>query len=236
MTQGLISTEDIVNTRILSEGEDIGRIDDVLFDDVLWKVRFVVLQFDGSSGDRVIIEPYFLDVMDWNRQEKTVPIRMSSAATFNSPRLEETLFQPPENPRPWPFHLNDLGTFGIAGYPAPAEINPGEHFGEAGPRIEAELAGDSLELFHIHRLGDFQHFRVQAFDGCIGNVDGLMIDTQNWKVTEILVDPKTWWNAKPARLKLIDIEKISSGRGEIKIRGRKERIVGAPYIDTQFAL
>jgi uncharacterized protein YrrD len=80
----LRSTSEVTGYVIRATDGDLGHVDDVLFDDVSWAVRYLVV--DTSNwwfGKHVLIAPEWVDGIDW--VSRTVSVNMARAALKSAP-------------------------------------------------------------------------------------------------------------------------------------------------------
>jgi len=83
----LRSTQEVTGYDIHATDGDIGKVKDFIFDDVSWKIHFLIVETGNwFSGKKVIISPRWIKDVKW--QEQTVTINHSKEEVENSPEYD----------------------------------------------------------------------------------------------------------------------------------------------------
>lgn len=160
----------------------LGKIKDLLFDDRLWVVRYLVAD-SGSwlPGRRVLIPPAVVEQPDWD--ERVLPVNLTRNQIKESPGLDE------DRPVSRQHEVEMHAYYGWAPYWAgPAGLHP-----PVVPPQEADLIpeterGDPSLRSCVEVTG----YRVSASDGALGQVEDLIVDDEGWPIRYAVVGTKTW--------------------------------------------
>jgi len=153
--------------QIQARGCDIGTVEDFLFDDRTWRIRFLVVDPEPRLGERPILLPpeSFAPASDDGRRGLT--LRGETAAVDNAPTFEEyrpLFLRPSAAPR-----LLYLGG--------------GEFlWAESVPRAAWRSRTWSGEDPHLRSVREIIGYSIQGSDCRIGRVRDLLVNGQNWKI------------------------------------------------------
>jgi len=85
----MVSDEELVGCKLVSEGRDMGSVVDLIYDDVAWKLRYLLVDTSAwwQSGPRVLISPHWLTAID--PVAKQIRLTVQHAAVRASPRFQD---------------------------------------------------------------------------------------------------------------------------------------------------
>lgn len=209
----------------------IGAIDDFLFDDANWRVRWLVLD-TGSwlPGRRVVLPPAAIKMLDATR--RSVELTVSKQQVEDSPGLDK------EAPVSRQFEDLLFSHYGWqpywAGYGVPAAGGPA-FVPPAGvgvpppaePPPELPEDGDP----HLRSAGEVTGYYIHARDGEIGHVEDFLVDSHDWTIRYVVVDTKNWWPGKKVLVKPDAFHDIEWTDRTIQVELSREKIKGAPEYD-----
>ena len=83
----LHSSEEVFGSKVSARDGEIGRVDDFLFDDKSWNIRWAIINTDGWwSEKRVLISPRWIRKVDW--QGHAIDVDLSREQIKNSPEWD----------------------------------------------------------------------------------------------------------------------------------------------------
>jgi hypothetical protein len=185
----------------------IGSVDDMLFDEARWTVRWLVVD-TGTwlSGRRVLLPPAALGHPEAATQR--FPVKLTRAQVETSPsfdtdrpvsrQVEAGLY----DYYGWsPYWAGDLmpplgylsGGAG-AGFLLPPDGGEAMQMGSAGykPGSGATVPDEPPEDPQLYSIGDTTGHAISASDGDIGHVEDFLVDEDGWRVRYMLVDTRNW--------------------------------------------
>lgn len=232
----LTSLKKIARFRLEATDGLIGRVDDILFCDREWTIRYLVADTGNwLPGKLVLIAPH-----SFGRPEAdshAFPIRLSKKQIENSPSInaDQPVYlqhqQELHRYYGWPEYWPVSGFAGPTEVPEPeAEIEPPDE------RPDRTIHGDP----HLRSFHEVTGYRIHAADGEIGHLEDALVDEAQWIVRYLVVDTRNWLPGRkvillPAFIKNIDWDRhfletdLTSGR----IKDGPEYDPGAP-LDREF--
>jgi sporulation protein YlmC with PRC-barrel domain len=202
---------------------------------------------DGEAGilALVVVDPVAREVTHLNVEPggdvgRLVPVSLVTAATPELITLSCTVAEflaldPAEKVRflPGGVEFGDYGPeqvlswpyYGLAFADGPMGVGPG--VGLAGAALQQEVVSDTLPLGEVGiRRGD----QVQATDGDIGRVQGLVIDSRNHHVTHVLLQEGHLWGRKDVAIPISAVTSVADG---IQLRLSKQDVQDLPPVDIK---
>jgi len=175
---------------------DAGSVHDILFDDITWKIRWLVIDTGGwLSGRRVLIHPSAVSPL--NLESSRLQVNLSRLAISEAPgslldrpvsqQQEKSLYDYYDWDPAWGGSYFGQGTM-------VADLEPVMYFdqdtvrGAAGNGFHLE-AGDP----HLRSLSEVKGYHVHANDGDIGHVQDVLLDDAKWLILYVIIDTKNWW-------------------------------------------
>lgn len=192
----LLLATDLLKMNLHVPDGNVGRVEDLLFEDRTWRVRYLVVD-SGAWLDRrrLLITPEVVTVgaekhltAHLTRDEVQ---RSPDAGTAGLTRADEQRLH--EHYR-WPPYWTEVATgFGLAGSVIPGPVSatppPIQH-----PAAKSEPASAAtMEQSHLRTAQSLRGHRLDAADGAIGEVEDLLINPESWEVRYLVVDTKPWW-------------------------------------------
>jgi uncharacterized protein YrrD len=199
-----------------SDGE-IGSVDEVLFDDEHWAVRFLVANTGGWIHRRkVLIATALLGELD--TEWETLDVRLTRAQIASSPDVDTD--QPVS--RQWetayydhnaiPYYWGGMGLTGGLGVSG-VMWNPGALLASSEgvdrrsqEAVEARARGEESARdrgdTHLRSTKALTGYGVAARDGHLGHVEDFIADVETWRIRYLAVDTHHWWLGKKVLLPL----------------------------------
>jgi hypothetical protein len=212
----------------------IGSIDDVLFDDERWAVRYVVVD-TGTwlPGRRVLISPISITHTAWDEQRLLLSIsreqvRDSPPIDTHKPvsRREELQYLAYYG---YPHYWGQLGMWGAYARPM---VPPPEDMAQYRRLVEEErkraaAKGDT----HLRSTGEVTGYVFRAIDGDLGHVDDLLIDDQSWAVRYLVLDTSNWWFGRHVLVAPSWISAIDWAERTVQVSVSRQTLKSAPPYD-----
>ncbi|MGA2636794.1 PRC-barrel domain-containing protein [Methylocella sp.] len=218
-----------------SDGK-IGTVNDFLFDDQSWKVRWLVVDTGAwLPGRKVLVHASAIGEPDPARQE--LPVKLTKAQVEGGPDLYE--HQPVS--RQMEAHLYDYygwdpswgGAFGFGAMASPLSLPPlvGEGPGPA-PADEGTEADQGENDPHLRSAEDLEGYHIQASDGEIGHLESLVADHVNWDIRYLGVDTSNWWSGRHVLIAPFAVKEIDWADRHIKIDSMRQQVETSPPCDS----
>jgi len=200
------------------EGE-AGRVHDILFDDRVWTVRYLVADTGKwLPGKKVLLSPASLGDADW--KDRRLRVLLDKESIEKSPLLDEDAPVSRQHEQEmttyfgWPVYWTPAGTAGPV-------LDPPADPGRRRP------LGDG----HLRSCQEVVNYKIQARDGSVGHVEDFVVDDDSWVLRYMVVDTRTWLPGKEVLVSPDWIEKIDWFERDVAIDLTVDQIKESPEFD-----
>lgn len=225
-----------------SDGE-IGKVDEFLFDDQQWTIRYMVVDTGGwLSGRRVLISPISIRTANWDHQ--MIDVGLTKYQVEHSPGIhtEQPVSRKKEAELAQYYgyapYWGGAGIWGAGMYPTPllyaypmrpvAAVPP---VVSARPVEQRQISRQEQGDPHLRSTREVIGYAIQARDGEIGTVDDFLVDDETWMLRYLVIDAGSWWSGKKVLVAPEWISTISWERSDVRVNLSRETIKGAPEFD-----
>jgi hypothetical protein len=237
-TMTLRSMNELRGYAIHAIDSEIGAVDQFLFDDEQWTIRYLVVTTGGwLTGRLVLISPIALGTVDW--KARTLDIALTSEQIEHSPDI--TTDQPVSRQKEEEY-------FRYYGYPpywvGPGLWGPGLYPGQlasvtaGGPTVnelatERQFERDAAEPGdpHLRSTQEVTGYAIQARDGAIGHVEDFLLDDDTWAIRYMVVDTRNWWPGKQVLVAPQWITEVSWTQSAVTVDLSRDSIKRSPEYD-----
>lgn len=205
----LWSTKSFRGYHIHATDGNIGKVQDMLFDDREWVFRHAVVDTgQWLPGRTVLLPPDALGKPD--SEAKVLPVSLTKQQVDDSPPLstDEPVSRRHEAKLYEFYGLEPYWMGGIAGgeFPPPQpETEETEESAEPAGSIATATEGDP----DLRSCNEVIGYHIQATDGEIGHVSDLIVDDDGWTVRYLAVDTRNWMPGREVLIAVDWIEKVS---------------------------
>ena len=221
-----------------SDGE-LGTVDQFLFDDESWTIRYLVVETGKLLGRKVLISPISIDR---ERHADGLTLSLNKEQIRNSPgidtdrpvsRQHETEYL---NYYGYPYYWSGPGLWGGTAYPLGHAATrsmkfPDRTSASTGSAAAARPEPAKKEDPHLRSTKEVIGYYIEATDGDIGHVEDFIIDNENWAIRYIVVDTVNWWPGKKVVVAPHWIKDVSWMDSRVYVNLSRERIKNAPEYD-----
>lgn len=178
---------------------EVRSVDDLLFDDALWAVRYLVANTgEWLPGRQVLIAPEASQRPDY--KTRRIPVALTKEQIENSPPIE---MDKPIN-RQW--EQKFVPYYGWTTY-------------------WLDLDGDP----NLRSMSEVKGYTLMALDGELGKVDDLIVDDEEWRIGYMVVDTSSWNPlSKKTMLSLAWINQIDEKTKTVLVDLKQEQVKNAP--------
>jgi uncharacterized protein YrrD len=219
----------IRGTTVRARDGEIGTLDDFLFEQSRWAVRYLVVT-TGSwlEGRQVLISPMAVEG-PWDRSG--ISLGLEKSQVEGSPNLtaaalgrdtESTLLQHYGQP----FYWEGANIWGM--FDTPNAL--------LGSRRDVVVNGGTSSapaaLERLRSTEEIKGFHIQAADGDMGHVDDLFIGEDSWRIRYLLVDTSNWIGGRSVLVSTDVVETIDREAGKLRVSDSREDIRNSPTYDS----
>lgn len=224
----------ITGYQLRAKDGTIGSIDDLLFDESHFGVRWVVVD-TGTwlPGRKVLLPPSALGEPDTDVRE--YPVDLDKDRIKDAPGLAS------DKPVSRQMETDIYGYYGWTpywyggfGYPAPGGMIPTGAMPVTPPASSEDpqnvQAGD-LGDPQLRSANEVTGYNVEATDGSIGHIEDVMVDETEWAVRYLMVDTKNWWPGKKVLISPDWRREIVWSEQKITVDVTRDKVKNAPEFD-----
>lgn len=207
---------------VLATDGEIGRVNDLLFDDETWSTAYLVAKMRNLLKVReVLLPPTALGIPDEKRNG--IPIAYTKEQVVRSP---ETDLDAPVSRQEQP----ELHTY--VGWTPTWARNTAHGTGSSG-----ELKEDDQYLPtempaevdpHLHSAKDIRHYSIETLDAKMGRVEDLFVDEVTWTIRYIVVGTSAWFLGRKVLVSPRLIRNISWVNKKVHVESTIQMIQDCP--------
>jgi hypothetical protein len=243
----LRNVKDLHGCAIRATDGIIGHVTDLYFDDLTWAVRYLVVETGHWLASRkVLISPIAVDHPDWI--ERVLPVSITRAQVQGSPdidtdkpvsRQHEMLYLGYYG---YPYYWAGDGLWGQGSYPGVMMLGLGNGGADAAYRHaqaqDARSEGEDTNSGdpHLRSCESLIHYHIEASDGGIGHVQGMLLDDDTWALRYLVVDTSNWWLGHQVLVAPHWIQEISWSEAMVSVNLTQQAVRDAPQYDPTVPL
>lgn len=222
---------------------DIGSVKDFYFDDKQWVIRYLVVEMGSWLESRkVLLSPISIKRLDL--EEKILALSINKEQVKNSPPIDTHL---PVSQQyeidylsyyGYPFYWGNTGLWGAFASPgmiASGSANPLQKRSDDPKTAETVATVDAVRRKHgdrhLRSYNEIIDYHIQALDGEIGHLQGMLIDEDTWAVRYFIVNTSNWWLGHQVLIAPSWIIGINWGDAKISVDITQQQVQDAPVFD-----
>jgi hypothetical protein len=215
----------------------IGKVADLLFEDVGWVVRWLVVDVGHwLTGRKVLIPLSALGQPDPARRR--LPVKLTVQQVKDSPDVDTN--KPvsrqcearADKYYSWvPYPVGSHATFHntmAQPFVEPLPFSETRPSGPAGDDAEPEVPGDP----HLRSIAAVIGYHIHATDGDIGHIENFLIEDREWTIRYLTVDTKNWWPGETVLISPHSVREIDWVHHSIRVDIDRQKIKGGPRYDS----
>ncbi|MFA6294361.1 MAG: PRC-barrel domain-containing protein [Victivallales bacterium] len=230
---------------------DLGKVEDFLFDDKTWTIRYMVVETGNwLSGRKVLISLAALGRPDW--KSRTFSVNLTREQVKNSPDIDtqKPVFRQHETTLhkhyQWPLYwqggyvggyvsayggiLGDGGMGAYGGSPG-SNLSPFIAKEESGARKSSSSDEEDKDNPHLLSTKHVTGYRIFASDGKIGHVEDFIFEDENWTLRFIVVKTGIWRPERRILLSLQWMNRVEWGDSSLHFNIPMEVMEKSPEFD-----
>lgn len=224
----LRSLNELRGYAIEAKDGEVGKVDDFLFDEEIWLLRYLVVNTGGFlNRKKVLVYPLALEKPRW--EEEKLPVDLTKEQIEQSPEIDFDQPVSRQNERAL------FSYFGWTPYWAPQDVIVGAHLNPVEAQKEVELSHEKSEEEgedpHLRSIHEVTNYHIVAKDGAIGHIEDFIADDDDWSVRYFVVDTRNWLPGKKVILAAEWILKTDWMSNTVSVDMTQEQIKNAPEYD-----
>jgi len=208
-----------------SDGE-IGSVDDLLFDETNWTIRWIVVDTGGwLAGRKVLLPPSCLG--EPTDDGSRLPVSLTRRQVEDSPPAEneEALLSRR-------YEEAMLAHYALAPYWSDSIPVPAAALVDDRPASAAPSGGEAERA--LRSMREVTGTDIHATDGEIGHVEDFLVDSDGWAVRYMIADTGNWLPGKKVLISPRWLRGTREG-GEIEVALTRRQIEASPGWDPDAA-
>ncbi len=236
-------TKDLQNLSINATDGAIGDVNDLYFDDEVWAVRYVVVDA-GSwlSSRKVLISPISAGKPVW--ATKVLPVSLTREQVKNSPDIDTDMPVTRQHETDYldyygyPYYWGGMGLWGSGGYPSMLMPGYAGHESPAAALAQADIVQPQANARqrhndpHLRSCRAVVGYHIEASDGEIGHVQGMLVDEESWAIQYLVVSTSNWWLGHDVLVAPQWIKRVSWADQSVAVNLTREALKKAPRYDA----
>ncbi len=236
---------------------DIGKVEDLYFDDSAWTIRYLVVNAGSWLEDRrVLVSPISVTGVDWLGHR--IDVSLTCNQVKNSPDIDTHKPISRQNEitfyRYWgyPIYWGGVGLWGGGTYPgllaqtglarkaagvepevrtAGSSTNPGQAGRE--PESSESAAETDNQDTHLRSTREVTGYGIHARDGEIGHVEDFVINDQTWRIDHLVIDTSNWWLGKKVIIAPTWVQAVDWADERVTVDLEREAIKNGPEFSPE---
>jgi hypothetical protein len=228
----------------------IGHVKDFFLDDEAWVVRYLVVEA-GSwlTSRKVLISPIAVGQPNWT--DKVLAVSITRAQVKDSPDVDTDKPVSRQHEMEYfgyygyhPYYWGGAGLWGGGAYPG-AMLTGGGYAGsgagyltaQAQQALAAREAGrHENDDPHLRSGKAVMKYHIEASDGGIGHLQGLLLDDETWAIRYLIVDTSNWWLGHQVLIAPKWIQYVSWSEHMVSVDLTRQSVKEAPLYQSAVAL
>ncbi|HON10387.1 MAG TPA: PRC-barrel domain-containing protein [Chitinispirillaceae bacterium] len=239
----LRSVREISGVHVEAVDGVVGKVEQFLFDDRNWVVRYLVVDTGPILiGRKVLLSPACIESV----RSDSIVVKNSREQVRNSPEIDtvETVSRQKEiqlhDYYSWPYYWNypvHFNSLGDAAYPEHIPFYAFPEEKRAFEAVEKDLRMETeTRQSHLRETKEIRGYHIQATDEQTGHVDDYIIDDDKWVIRYLVADTR---NIIPGKKVLIApqwTKGIDWGEAVVYVDVTGEEIRNSPAYDSSMPL
>ena len=230
-------TKELINYNVKAFDDEIGKVNDFLFMDEDFIIRYMVVNIGVIIfGRNVLIPPSTLGEPDW--MSKQFPINLTKEEIKDAPDIKTD--QPISaldldrlhDHYKWPKFWTTFNTAGTAlstpSHTSSDAVKPEHRTDTARIAIEKHMQITGPKLRSVNEIFGYE---VEANDGVAGKIDDIIIDDKLWRLRYVVINTGTLFNNKKVILAVDWIDWISHRNSKLRVDIPVKFIEQSPEFD-----
>ena len=203
----------IRGAKVRATDGEAGHVEEFVFDDDTWTIRYLVVNTETWLNRRVLISPMSIE-RQWTVAE--LPTRLTKEQLRTSPIIES-----PKTPS----RHHEAQLLEHYGHPFYWENSA---IGTDGPDQRHVKPGDD----RLCGLREVTGFHIQAVDCEIGHVDDFIIDDNSWRIEYLLIDTSSWMETKSILVPPAALRGVDWSNSRMRVALTQDAVRRSPFSDS----
>lgn len=236
----LRSGNDLKGLAIRATDGEVGKVDQFLFDDASWTVRYMVVNTAGwLLKELVLVSPSSIRGVDWVAGQVQVgltreQVEQAPPIAHDAPVSREMELEMASYYQYQPYWAGP-GLWGGAAVPFAPGLAAGPEIGPVATPEPAPLHESATEPgdYNLRSTREVGGYAIRANDGDIGAVSDFLMDDETWAIRYLVVDTGGWWSGKQVLLAPLWATAVSWEDRVVEMDLTRDQVRGGPEFDRE---
>jgi uncharacterized protein YrrD len=226
---------DINGYAIHASDGPIGTVSDFLFDDVTWRVRWLVVDTGGWLPGRIILLPPAALALV-NHVGHQFNVKLTKQQVKDCPDIDS--HRPVSRER----EASLYGYYGLSPYwGAGTYLDVAEYGGGgmmASPSMDMMRREKTIEDVKrgesdptLRSVKEVNGYHIHASDGEIGHVEDFLVEDEDWRILFLVVDTKNWWPGNRVLISPRSVRTIQWADQQLNLDVDRQTVRSSPTYD-----
>lgn len=207
----LHSLETLWDARVIATDGEIGTVDNFLFDDQSWTIRYLVINVESwLSRHDITIAVTALDQPDWDR--RTFGVHLTKAQVRHGPDVDS------KKPVSRQQEIAMSEYYGWPRYWDKCNVELPSLSLPAGREFPVHTREDA----HLQSARDISGYEVWAEDGVIGSLEDFFVDESSWHIGYLDVTTGDWLRSRSLMIPTRWVKNISWADHRVRLQHSRE--------------
>jgi len=233
----LWNSSGIIGHSIAASDGPLGKVSDLLFDDLSWQIRWVVVDTrHWLSGRKVLLptsvlgHPHVLD--------RQFPVRLTMKQVKDSPDIDS--HQPVSRQMEanifdyygWaPYWGSGYFLGGYGGLYAGGAMASSPALEPGYPVVDRRDHPRASPDPHLRSVEAVRGYHIHASDGAIGHVEDFLVEEADWSIHFLVVDTRNWWRGRKVLISPRSARKIDWATTQVDLTIDRQKVKDGPAYD-----
>lgn len=203
-----------------ADGE-IGRLEEVFFDDLRWHVRYLVVRTGNwLLGREVLLAPAAIERVDDDK--KLIHVDLTRDQIEKAPPIDS------KQPVSHHYQHEYYSYYGWEPYWTTDPLF--QNTPSVPPFIQPE-APKKPENSHLRSSKEVVGYRLETTDSSVGHVKDLILDDQSWAVRYLEIDTRNWLPGRHVLISPAWVDQVDWVKRQVEVELSEELVKNAPEYD-----
>lgn len=215
---------------------DIGTVNDLLFDDQSWHIRWLVVDTGTWFTERKVLLPTSA-LGHANDSTEKFSVKLTRQQVKDSPDVDTA------RPVSRQSESDIYGYYGWSPYWGGGLYAAGYGSGMTAPVLapvpdEQRVEREAIEAQHRHddphlrSIKEVEGYYIQATDGDIGHVEDMLVEESDWSIHYLVIDTKNWWPGKKVLITPHAARDINWANKTVSLDVNRDTVKNSPPYDA----
>ena len=231
----LHSMKDIRDFQIAATDGTLGVVDEFLFDERDWTIRYLVAKTGGwATGRKMLISPQAIEEIDW--EQESVLINLAQQQVRQIPAVDAGKPASRQHEAEFARHYGYLSSWNqpyLWGESALPDLPANPDLDDRSEEVRYQDAQQDSP--HLRSSREVETYAIRTTDNTIGHIEDFLFEDRGWSIPMVVAETREWWPGKHVLIATSRIDYIDWEDRCIAVRVTREELEHNPDYDLMSA-